>query len=88
MEKDKTEDLGEIEVVELEEVQGDKEDLVAKEEQIKEQEENQIEEQEEELDQELGTILREDIAKSARNVDTTHYFTAQSSQNMFPEGTM
>ena len=66
----------ETEVVEAEEAQEDKEDFVAN------------EEQEEELDQEIETILREDIAKSARNVDTTHYFTAQSSQNMFPEGTM
>ena len=74
MEKDKTEDPGKIEVAEAEEVQEDKEDLEDKE-QIK-------------LDLGLGKNSTTGIAKFARNVDITHYFSAQNSQNMFPEETM
>ena len=85
MEKDRTRETGEIEVVGAEELQED-EDLADKEE-IEEEEE-----QEEALDLELGTNSKIDpktgIAKFARHVDMTHCSAAQNSLNISPEETM
>ena len=85
-------------IKDMDQVEEQEEDLVKDMDQVEEQEENlikdmdQIEEQDKVLKLKLKTNSqnREEtgIAKFARNMDITLYFSAQNSQNMSPEETM